>query len=137
MGLRQDRSKVSAAPPGRSPGVAEPVLDRDALFATVENDFDLLRELVELFLASSPGLLADLRAGLRENDAEKVERAAHALKGAVGNFGARRALEAARVVELNGQNQKLSEAGALLPVLENEVIRLCEALSGLLREVEK
>jgi len=64
-----------------------PVLDREAMLATVEQDLELLRELVEIFLAESPGLLAQMRAGIRDRNAEAVERAAHTVKGAVGNFG--------------------------------------------------
>jgi HPt (histidine-containing phosphotransfer) domain-containing protein len=137
MALEQDHSKVATAPAVRSPGGAAAVVDRDALLAMVENDFVLLRELVELFMAETPGLIAELRAGLRENNAERVERSAHTLKGAVGNFAGRRAFEAARAVELSGHDGQLDKAAALVPALEDEFSRVCLALSEILREAEK
>jgi HPt (histidine-containing phosphotransfer) domain-containing protein len=105
------------------------------MLATVEHDLVLLRELVEIFLAEAPGLLAQIRAGVNEHHPEPVERNAHSLKGALANFGARRAFAVAQQVETRGREARLEEAAALLSALESEVVQACNALSDYLREV--
>ena len=52
----------------------------------------LLKELVGLFLNEIPELLTDLRKAVKAGDANAIERAAHKLKGSVGNFAARPSL---------------------------------------------
>ncbi len=113
-----------------------PVLDRDTMLASVEHDLELLRELAELFFAESPSLLAQIRAGVGEQNAEAVERNAHTLKGALANFGARRACEAARELEICGREARLDGAAAQCSTLEAEVALACNALSDFLREAK-
>ena len=127
-------SLATPAAPGGSAHTAEPALDRTAMLATVEQDLELLRELVEIFLAEVPGLLAQIRSGVEEKHAEKVERAAHTLKGALLNFGGRRACEVARQLESRGREARLGDVAQLVSRLESEVTQVCRALSDFLRE---
>jgi two-component system sensor histidine kinase/response regulator len=136
MAPRNDSSSVATpAADGGSAQTSEPVLDRAALLETVEQDLVLLRELVEIFLAECPGLLAQIRSGVAEKNAERVERGAHTLKGALMNFGARRACEAARQLEIRGREARLGDAAPLVSLLESEVAQACQALSEYLRKV--
>jgi HPt (histidine-containing phosphotransfer) domain-containing protein len=135
MAARNESPSLAAATAaGGSAQTAEPVLDRAAMLATVEQDLELLRELVEIFLAEAPGLLALIRSGLAEQQAEMVERAAHTLKGALLNFGARRACEVARQLEACGREAQLADAAQLVSRLDSEVTQVCRALSDFLRE---
>lgn len=135
MSARNESPSLAAATaPGGPAQMAEPVLDRPAMLATVEQDLDLLRELVEIFLAEAPGLLAQIRSGVEEKQAESVERAAHTLKGALLNFGARRACEVARQLEARGREAHLADAAQLVSRLDSEVAQACRALSDFLRE---
>jgi len=130
-------SSASASPSAakRLPASADdPVLDRTTMLASVENDLALLQELAELFFAESPALLAQIRAGVDGHNAESVERSAHTLKGALANFGARRACEAARELEICGREGRLEGAGPRFSALEAEVGRACKALSDFLGE---
>lgn len=117
-----------------SSGGLDQILDRKTLLGSVENDLDLLRELAEIFFAESPSLLAQIRTGLAEHDPEQVERSAHTLKGALSNFGAMRACEAARELEVRCRELRLEEAGELCSRLDAEVAVACNALSDYLRE---
>src|SRR5207248_10364829 len=63
-------------------------LDRAAILARVEGDTTLLREVTDLFLEDAPRLLAEIRDAISRKDAKALERAAHALKGSIANFGA-------------------------------------------------
>lgn len=111
-----------------------PVLDREALRAAAERDPGLLRQLVEAFLAEAPALLGELRAGIRDERAEEVERAAQTLKSTAGNFGGKRASQAARTVELEARANHLDQTQSLLPELEAELAQFCRALSHFLSE---
>jgi two-component system, sensor histidine kinase and response regulator len=57
-----------------------------------------------------------------------VQRAAHAVKGSVGTFGARPARELAARLEGVGREGRLDEAPALLDALEAELTRVTVAL---------
>jgi HPt (histidine-containing phosphotransfer) domain-containing protein len=130
-------SRVTPAAGWRENGRELAILDRDVMLATVEQDLELLRELVEIFLAEAPGLLAQIRAGIREGKAERAERGAHTLKSAVGNFGGQRASQAARAIEVEARENRLDRAQNLLPTLEAEIASVSQALSQYLSEVAR
>jgi len=68
----------------------------------------------------------------REPDlASALERAAHAMKGSVGTFSARAAMEAARELEERGRSGDLAGAEAALVKLEEEIERLMPALRAM------
>jgi signal transduction histidine kinase/DNA-binding response OmpR family regulator len=98
--------------------------DPGDILARVEGDRVLLAELVGIFRAEYPGLLANLRQKVGAGDARGVQEAAHAIKGTVGNFGAPAASEAARELEAMGRGGVLAGADAGVARLEQEVDRL-------------
>ena len=51
-------------------------------------DPELLVDLIRMYLDDGPIKLAEIVEGLAEQDYDRVERAAHSLKGAAGNLGA-------------------------------------------------
>ena len=53
-----------------------------------QGDPELLIDLIQMYLQDSPNKLAEINAGLEAQDYERVERAAHSLKGSAGNLGA-------------------------------------------------
>ncbi len=77
----------------------EAVLDQ--LLETVGGDRTFLSELVEAYLADSPGLLEAMRTGLRGDDRTALRRAAHTLKSTSASLGATTFAEACREVETN------------------------------------
>jgi HPt (histidine-containing phosphotransfer) domain-containing protein len=106
------------------------VLDPSQALARVGGDHDLLRELAGMFLDSLPQQLAELRTALGRGDGPAVQRLAHALKGAVGTFGARHAFEEAQRLERMARNGDLSDAGAAWTALEEALARLRPALAA-------
>ena len=90
---------------------------------------ELLKEIGALFLKELPILMTNLRDALRAGDAKRVERAAHKLKGCVGNFSAHPAFEASMVLEIMGRDGSLSGAGPVLARLEKEIARLKSAMA--------
>ncbi|MFB3854450.1 MAG: response regulator [Vicinamibacterales bacterium] len=124
------RANCAADPPCPS-ATAGPVLDADAALARAGGDMALLQELAELFAEVRPKLMADVRQAVASLDAAGLERAAHALKGSVANFGARRAVEAALELEAAGREGRLDEARGACDRLERELEALTEALANL------
>ena len=116
---------------------AEPVFDRAALLARVENDQELLREIVGLFLAEAPELLQTVRHSIECRDTALLEHSAHALKGSVGNFGAKGAYEVALKLETMGRAGDLSGAPETLTELEAKISRLESALAALRGDISE
>jgi HPt (histidine-containing phosphotransfer) domain-containing protein len=104
-------------------------LDLAALLTRVENDWELLGEMIELFLDSSPRLLAEIEAGVARQDSQTVERAAHALKGAMQSMGAVPAAHAALCLEEIGRGGDMAQADELLTSLKQEFERLVSVLA--------
>ena len=129
---------VEGIVPASSAGVKKPmgvekpeVLDRVAALERLQGDGELLAELAEVFLKGNPGLLAKIRSSLSEGDLTGIERAAHAIKGSVGNFGARRAVDAAFDLEKAARSGDLAECRRLSSVLEAEMEALKPELTRL------
>jgi PAS domain S-box-containing protein len=114
---------------------AEPAFDREALLARVEGDQELLKEIVGLFLAEAPELLQAVRESIERRDTASLERSAHALKGSVGNFGAKSAYEIALKMETRARAGDLSGAPETLAELEAKITRLENALAALKGDV--
>jgi len=115
--------EVIARLAGSVPAAASSV-DAAELMARVDGDRELLAELVEIFRAESPRLLAELRRCVAAGDAHGVQEAAHAIKGTVGNFAGHAASEAALALEKMGQRGQLVDASACATRLETAVAAL-------------
>jgi two-component system sensor histidine kinase/response regulator len=103
---------------------------RESMLQLFDQDEELLTELAVLFLADSPALLSEIQAGVAALDAWRVERAAHALKGSVGNFGAKRAFELSRRLEVMGRSHDLRSAAETLTALDEEMARLSALMTA-------
>lgn len=110
-------------------------LDRDALLNRVSHDVELLRELAGLFKEDAPRLLTEIREAIGNGDANRIERAAHSLKGTAGNFGAYQTAAAAGRIEVFGKNGDVRSAAAALPRLEETLNHFQPALDQLLLEL--
>jgi two-component system sensor histidine kinase/response regulator len=92
---------------------------------TVLGNEDLFREIAGMFIESCSDYIAKIKEGIAGNDAGILEREAHSLKGAVGNFGAKEAYEAAYRLEKLGKVGDMATAGEGLSNIEralNELI---------------
>ena len=126
---RENRSLGLALEPGRP-------LDSHALLGRVEGDRALLAEMVRLFDKEAPMLLGQARAALDQGNFPSLQRAAHTLKGAIGNFSAGPAFQAAEELETAARN-RASGAASSLQLLEAQLQKLTECLepyrSGILQ----
>lgn len=93
-------------------------LDREAALARVGGDEELLKEIATLFLENYRAWISELRQAVASKDANAIQRTAHGLKGSVGNFGARDAVEASVRLENLGRSGDLIHASESLAALE-------------------
>jgi PAS domain S-box-containing protein len=110
------------------------VFDQQATLARVKGNHDIFREIIDLFCAETPEVLATLRQAIARGNSQAVARLAHSLKGTVGSFGAYAALEAVLRLEALGQSGDLALAESAYSALERELERLGRALSAFQEE---
>ena len=127
---------------GRSPGLPEespPVAASPIDVAALDNirslqqegGPDLVAKVVALYLESSATQLEILRNGVKNTDAEAVHRAAHSLKSASANVGARRLSVLFKDLEAMARAKDLEKAGEALAEIETEYGAARAALSRL------
>jgi HPt (histidine-containing phosphotransfer) domain-containing protein len=102
----------------------------------VSGDKDLFQEIAGIFIESCSDYITRIRQGIAGKDAGILEREAHSLKGAVGNFGAREAYEAAYRLEKLGNEGKMTTATAELSTLEGILSELVSEMKIVLQEMK-
>ncbi len=112
----------------------EPPIDPSALTELRElqneDEPDLLYELVATFLDDAQPRLATLRDAVNGDDAQIIEKEAHALKGSCANFGANAMERICERLQIAGRSGDLADAFELLARLEGEFERVRQALTA-------
>jgi HPt (histidine-containing phosphotransfer) domain-containing protein len=108
---------------------AAEAFNRATALERVDGDLELMKELVGLFLDECPQRMAEIREALGHKDAMTLQRAAHTLKGSVGNFAAGEAVEAAQRLEAIGRAQDWRRAEEAWTALNEAIDRLKPALA--------
>ena len=111
---------------------ADPVLKgpSDAeLVARFDGDSELLKELAGIFLQECPRMLDEIRAALGTADLRALARAAHTLKGSVGNFAMPGPWETAQRLELLANSGQLCGAQEIFHVLEQQIAQFNQILA--------
>ncbi len=121
--------KTEERPPAENP--AEQPMDLALALNRVGGDAGLLKEMADLFIKDLPGSMDALRHAIDERNAHAIERAAHKLKGSVGNFAAQPASDAALTLEVLGRDGSLAAAAPAFAELEREINRLKSAMADL------
>ncbi len=130
--VRLDTPAGSAvpSPSGNGPsGNGELAIDWAAALHHTAGDRTLMKTMIDVFLAESPKMLAEVRAALAAGDAPRLRRAGHSLKGSCGYFAAAGAYQAALAVENLGQTGSLADAAPAIEELQREIDRLTPALA--------
>jgi PAS domain S-box-containing protein len=107
------------------------VIDWTGAFKHFEGDLELLKEIAGMFLEETPLVMDKIKNALSRGDSNALERAAHTVKGSVGNFAAKPAFQAAQRVEQIGRDGNMGEAEEAYRALEVELERLKPALVAL------
>ena len=110
------------------------VINTAELKERLDGDFELLKELITIFLTDSEKLLNTIEEAINNGDPEKVGKGSHTIKGAVSNFSARSAFDAAYKLEQIGKSGDLSSAHNAFSSLKKEIRQTGEAMKELLRQ---
>ncbi|HEY6332740.1 MAG TPA: response regulator, partial [Blastocatellia bacterium] len=111
------------------PGLySRPAVDVVELARTSGVDPELLMEAAGLFVADYPRLMGDLHEALARGDTRAMQGSAHSIKGAVANFGAQTAVNAAEKIENLAESGDLGLAREAIAELGTELDRLSQAL---------
>jgi CheY-like chemotaxis protein len=97
------------------------VIDRARLLERVGGDVRALKDVARIFLADAPRRMAGIRRAIARDDPRALRAAAHTLKGALSNFGAQGAVDAAFELQKLGDASDLEDAPAVLERLEGEL----------------
>jgi CheY-like chemotaxis protein len=123
--IQKVATPTAAAAPADFP--SQLVFDKSGFLARLEGDELLGSEIIAMFLQECPRLLEGVRQATEQRNASLLERAAHALKGSVGDIAAPQAFDAARILEQLAREGKFEGVGAALKTLEVALDRLeCE-----------
>ena len=133
--LDREMPGIAASSPPEEP--SKEVLDEALLMSRVDNDPQLLKDLVDLFLEECPRILDEITVALGKRDAKAVEKGAHSLKGSTSNLAARLAGEAALKLERFAQAADWEHAESGLKDLKCQLERLKPALRAVQAETEK
>ena len=100
------------------------IFDKSSFLSRLEGDESLGSEIIEMFLQEYPKLLEGVRQAAEQRNAAMLERAAHTLKGSVGDIAASQAFDAARILEQIAREGKLEGAALAVASLETALHRL-------------
>ena len=98
-------------------------------------DAEFVSELIEQFVADTPGLVAAARDGLDDGDAGEVRRAAHTLKSNAATFGAHELAARSGELEDAAKRGMLENASARIDVMARELDVVREALPAVWRKM--
>lgn len=112
-------------------------VDASALLERFSGDRKLVRTLIRAFHGDCPRMISRIRKASTARNAVTLADAAHAFKGAVGNFGPSVAFETAREIEKLARQGKLDGTRELCQVLEECMAEFLPALLAVAQEKKK
>jgi signal transduction histidine kinase/CheY-like chemotaxis protein len=126
-------AEVTPGDPADADGRLSSIVDWKEALGYVRGDEGLLRELAIIFVEASPGWMASIRTGIRENKLAEVRRAAHTLKSSLGTFAADTAHRLAQELESLAEAGRREGLDPALAELEREMSVLLPPLSDFAR----
>jgi len=136
LGSQFRKNERSAPSLKKSETGSKEVFDLSRALEVVAGNKDLFQEIAVMFLENLPGNILKIREEIADGNSSGLELAAHSLKGAVGNFGAKRAYEAAYQLEKLGKEGEMGDAAVALTKLEKEFRTLTAKMKKVLEEMK-
>jgi HPt (histidine-containing phosphotransfer) domain-containing protein len=132
---KSDEAPLAPVPDAEAPVMSTVEFDRtpasSALDAEVvarlrdlaATDASLLGQILESFVSDGEARISSLHRALEKDDAVALHKAAHALKGASGNIGARHMAEIAEQLQAMGEAGSIVGAAAVIGSWKKNSIR--------------
>jgi two-component system sensor histidine kinase/response regulator len=112
-----------------SAGSTASTLGELELLSHLGADSEMLLEIIDLFIDDCPKQLDAVRAGLAAGDGAAIYRAAHTLKGSVGNFQAQEIVAHLQRLEARAREGDTATCATIFTQIENEIGKLVMALA--------
>ncbi|HKH73123.1 MAG TPA: response regulator [Vicinamibacterales bacterium] len=128
---------ASSPRPALSPDTTVSAVNVSTLLSGFGGRSDLVAEVIDVFLADAPVMLARLRRAAAGADANELAAAAHAIKGSAGLFSQGEAYEHARALETRARSGDASNAAAACEELDATVWRLVSDLRGIREKLQR
>ena len=105
------------------------VCNIETALAQLDDDRELFKEMIALFLEEYPQSLAKINQAIAENDPQSLTYSANALRGALSHFHATGAMALALQLEQCGRKGDLSQVTPLLTKFESLLPRIASILT--------
>jgi HPt (histidine-containing phosphotransfer) domain-containing protein/CheY-like chemotaxis protein len=98
-----------------------PVLEIERFREQVGRDENLMREIIDLFLAEAPAQVSELREAIAAGDFERSARTAHTIKGSLATLHAQQARSDAHRLESASRAANIAQCRESLECLEHDL----------------
>lgn len=85
------------------------VFDKDAVLERCDNDSELVKELMTLFIEDYPRSIGEVEQAVKNGNSSAISRTAHSIKSALGNLGAMIAYQTAYDIEVSAKKGELED----------------------------
>lgn len=106
------------------------VVDWETTYQLVGDDPALIRDLVEMLRVQIPECVSEIRSSIQDQDCDRLQRAAHSLKGSVGYFGVRSVIHTCERLEMLEGDSIPNEGSGILASLEQQLQRMWQSLDN-------
>jgi len=96
----------------------------------MDGDSEMLIDLVDTLIDTTPQLLDDLKAGVATKDPQKIRNSAHALKSSNAQLGAEAFASMCEEMESKGRAEDTTDLDILYNKIISEFDVVCEALGA-------
>ncbi len=112
-------------------------LARQSLLNAFDGDWDLFKELVDIFTSDYPKMMDTMREAYHSGDAETLSRTAHSLKGMLRNFQAEAAADTAFYLEKKAKEKKMEALDQIIDKLGKQTAEVDKLLQDLVSQKSK
>jgi len=113
-----------------SASITDTPFSRAILLHNLGGDTELFDRVTTLFKENTPSYLAQMRQAIAQRNGLALEKSAHTLLSSLAIFGARRARDIAKTLQVAGQLENFDEAEKCFAELKNETDRIYATLAS-------